>query len=327
MRFVICVAMIVVPTAAADDDFKEFLGHTGTPRVGLFTPDGNTLVTCTGWPAGDGTIRVWDVKTGKELRQMAGTKGSFDDMAIAPDGKTVYTAPGGGDGVVRAWGVATGKEVLKFEGHDKGANLSCVLVAPDGKAVAAGGSDRRLLLWDTATGKLIQEFKGHTDLVRCLAFTPDGKTLCSGSWDGSVKIWEVATGKELRSFKPKTKWVTSMAMVPGGKELLVGCDEVGRWNIATGDPVKKYPGNGALCCAVSPDGKSFLTGWYDGKVLHRELESGKKLAEYQAHIGHVHGVAFARDGKWFSTAGGGDYKDGKEIKGDDFAVRVWKVEE
>jgi WD40 repeat protein len=327
MRFATLLVFATVPVSASADDYKEFLGHTGPTRAGLFTPDGATLVTCSGWPAGDGTIRVYDVKSSKELRKVSGLKGDVNELAMSPDGKYVYAAFGKSDGVVRGYEVATAKEVMKFEGQDKGSNVSCILVAPGGKLAASGGADKRLLLWETATGKLVREFKGHTDLVRCLAFTPDGKTLCSGSWDGSVKVWEVETAKELKSFKPKTKWVSSMAMLPDGKELLVGCDECGRWNIETGEPTKKYAGHGATCCAVSRDGTKFLTGWYDGKVLLREVASGKKLGEFQAHIGHVHGVSFSPDGKWFSTAGGGDYKDGKEIKGEDFAVRVWPVEE
>jgi WD40 repeat protein len=327
MRFAIVVLFAVAGPVWADDDFKEFRGHTGPTRAGLFTPDGNTLVTCSGWPAGDGTIRVYDVKSAKELRGVTGLKGDVNELAMSPDGKFVYAAFGGSDGVVRGYDVATAKEVMKFEGQDKRSNVSCILVAPGGKLAASGGSDKRLLLWETATGKLVREFKGHTDLVRCLAFTPDGKKLCSGSWDGTVKVWEVESAKELKSFKPKTKWVTSMAMLPNGKEVLVGCDECGRWDIETGEPVKKYAGHGATCCAVSPDGTKFVTGWYDGKVLLREVASGKKLGEYQAHIGQVHNVSFSADGKWFSTAGGGDYKDGKEVKGEDFAVRVWPVEE
>jgi WD40 repeat protein len=321
------VVFVVLAAPSVADDFKEFRGHTGPTRAGLFTPDGTKIVTCSGWPAGDGTVRVYDVKSGKELHKMTGHYGNIDDMAMSPDGKFVYSAGGSAEGIVRGWDVDSGKEVVKFEGHGKGTNLSCVLVAPGGKLAASGGADKRLLLWDTATGKLVREFKGHTDLVRCLAFTPDGKKLCSGSWDGSVKVWEVDSAKELKSFKPKTKWVSSMAMLPDGKELLVGCDECGRWNIETAEQVKRYAGHGATCCAVSSDGTKFVTGWYDGKVLQREVATGKKLGEYQAHIGNVHGVSFSADGKWFSTAGGGEYKDGKEIKGEDFAVRVWPVEE
>jgi WD40 repeat protein len=318
--------MLAGPVAPRDEDFKEFRGHTGPTRAGLFTPDGATLVTCSGWPAGDGTIRVYDVKTAKELRSVTGLKGDVNELAMSPDGKYVYAAFGGSDGIVRGYEVATAKEVMKFEGQDKRSNVSCILVAPGGKLAASGGSDKRLLLWETETGKLVREFKGHTDLVRCLAFTPDGKTLCSGSWDGTVRVWEVETAKELRSFKPKTKWVSSIAMVPGGKEVFAGCDECSRWNIETGEMVKRYPGHGATCCDVSPDGTLFVTGWYDGKVLLRELATGKKLGEYQAHIGQVHNVKFSGDGKWFSTAGGGEYKDNKEVKGEDFAVRVWPVE-
>jgi WD40 repeat protein len=312
----------------ADDDFREFKGHTGPTRVGLFTPDGKTLVSCSGWPGGDGTIRVWDVKSGKELRKMTGHKANIDDMTISPDGKRVYSGAGSQEGVVRGWEVETGKEVVKFEGHTKGQNISCVIVAPDGKSAASGGSNKKLFIWNTADGKLIRELTGHTDLVRCVAFTPNGKKLCSGSWDGSVKVWDTATGKEMISFKPKTKWVEGLAMIPDGKRLLVASQELAMWDIETGEKIKSFKGHpGATCIHVNADGKKMITGWYDGKVMLWDVENGAKEAEYQAHVGNVHGVRFSPDGKWFSTAGGGSYENGKDVKGTDFILRLWKFDE
>jgi WD40 repeat protein len=222
--------------------------------------------------------------------------------------------------------VATGKATITFEGHTKGQNISCVLVSPDGKVVASGGSNKKFFLWDAKTGKEIFKLDGHTDLVRCLAFTPDGKTLLSGSWDGTVRVWDVATGKEKSKFTPKTKWVEGLDVLPDGKRVLVACDEFSLWDFTTGERERKYE-TPARVVARSPDGKKMVAGFYDGKVRLLEVETGKQLAEYQAHIGHIHGLHFSADGKWFSTAGGGGYENNKEVKGTDFAVRVWPVEE
>lgn len=320
-------ALTLTSFAFADDDYREFKGHTGPTRAGLYTPDGQTIVSCSGWPAGDGTVRVWDVKTGKELRKMTGHKQNIDSMAISPDGKKVYSGGGSAEGIVRAWEVDTGKALFTFDKH-KGQNISCLLVSPDGKAVASGGSDKKLILWDASNGNVIQEFKGHTDLVRCLAFSKDGKTLCSGSWDGSVKVWDVATAKEKLTFKPKTKWVYGLAVMPGDKKLIVGCDEIVMWDLEKNESIKKYTGHsGATCLSLSGDGKKLITGWYDGKVTLWDVETGVVNGEFQAHAGHCHGLCFSPDGKWFTTAGGGDYVNNKEVKGTDFTLRLWKVEE
>ena len=326
LTFAIFGLLATIHSLHADDEFREFKGHTGPTRIGLFTSDSKLLVTCSGWPAGDGTVRVFDLKSAKELRVLKGHKANIDCMAMSPDGKFVYSGGGNAEGFVIGWDVATGKQIVKCDGQMKGQNVSCVQVSPDGKTVAFGGSNKKLFLCDATTGKTIRPLEGHTDLVRCLAFTPDGKKMCSGSWDGSVKVWEVATGKELLSFKPKTKWVQGLAMLPDGKRIVVASDEFSLWNIESGERIRKYQG-GATCVEVSPDGKKMVSGFYDGKVGLWDVESGKREAEYQAHVGNVHGLHFSADGKYFSTAGGGSYKDGKEEKGTDFVVRVWKVEE
>jgi WD40 repeat protein len=325
-----CVAVAVVSliswnAAFADDDFRELKGHEGPTRIGLFTPDGKKMVTCSGWPGGDGTVRIFEIATGKELHVLKGHKENIDCLAMSPDGKFVYSGGGSAEGIARGWDVATGKEILKFEGHTKGQNLSCILVSPDNSMVASGGSQKKLFLWDAKTGKEIRKLEGHTDLVRCLAFTPDGKKLVSGSWDGTCKVWETATGKEIISFKPKTKWVEGLAMMPDGKEVAVACEDFSVWNLETGEKQRSIK-SPATCVAISPDGKHLLSGYYDGIVRFLDAENGKRIEEYQAHVGNVHGVSFSHDGQWFSTAGGGEYKNKKEVKGTDFIVRIWPVE-
>ena len=64
----------------------------------------------------DNCIRIWDVQTGKEVRQLhmdgkvAGDNYplSFNRLMFAPDGKTLLTV--GGDGLLRFWDPVTGKE-------------------------------------------------------------------------------------------------------------------------------------------------------------------------------------------------------------------------
>src|SRR6476620_10850270 len=101
IRFAAVAWMALLLTLRADDDFREFKGHAGPTRVVRFTPDGTKLISCSGWPEGDKTIRIWDVKTGNTLHVLKGHTENIDGMSVSDDGKTILTASS--DGTARLW--------------------------------------------------------------------------------------------------------------------------------------------------------------------------------------------------------------------------------
>src|SRR5262249_19636426 len=151
------------------------------------------------WQAG--TLRLWDVVTGKELRPFGGHSRGVGHVAFAPDGKTL--ASGSWDRTGRLWQPTTGQELRLLKGHEDW--ITAVAFAPDGKTLAT--ADRESLrLWQ-ATGKLLRQIPGTQGDLTALAFSSDGKTLLTGGLHGrpqfaskaaTVQTWEVATGKELR---------------------------------------------------------------------------------------------------------------------------------
>ena len=66
---------------------RELIGHAGLVTALAYTSDGAKLLTS----GDDGTVRVWEVATGKEL-QVCETDVSIRDLSISPDGRFVYTA-------------------------------------------------------------------------------------------------------------------------------------------------------------------------------------------------------------------------------------------
>jgi WD40 repeat protein len=104
-----------------------------------FSPDGRLLAL------GDGNvIYLWALRTGKEVRQFAGSELAARTLAFSPDGKLL--AAGRHDGQIRLWRVDTGTVLRDLPAHDRA--VTALAFSPDGRLLASGGRDTTILLWD-----------------------------------------------------------------------------------------------------------------------------------------------------------------------------------
>jgi len=140
--------------AAVDRAFREPLREFKGPRSAVeavaFGPDGRRALS----GSHDGTVRLWEIGTGTEIRVFKGHTDMVESVVFAPDGRRALS--GSCDHTVRLWDVETGAMIREFRGHAGG--VWSVAFGPNGRRALSGGRDGMVRLWDLETGKLIRGF-------------------------------------------------------------------------------------------------------------------------------------------------------------------------
>jgi WD40 repeat protein len=79
------------------------VGHTAALHSAAFSPDANHAVTA----SDDGTARIWDTATGRELARCVGHSNFVSSAIFTLDGQRVITS--GRDNMIRLWDASTGR--------------------------------------------------------------------------------------------------------------------------------------------------------------------------------------------------------------------------
>jgi COMPASS component SWD3 len=169
----------------------------------------------------DRTIRVMDLKTGKELHNLPDGLGGAASLVFSPNGETVVSANYDND--LRIWKTASGELVKKVE--DMTGAMFAAEFSPDGKHLIMGGLDETVYIWDAKSLALTRKLKGHGETISALTISPDGRTLVTGGFDVitvknpvKIQIWDLAAGKITRTIASPHR-VISLAFSPDGKWL------------------------------------------------------------------------------------------------------------
>jgi WD40 repeat protein len=301
----------------------------------------------------DNKVQLWDVASGKEIRQVEGPPRGIAGIAIAPDGKTL--ALRGGDRSIHLVSCETGREASKisqgppgpvrivFNGQVLGDNGGLAF-SPDGTTLASTEFelDRQqkktiasVRLSEVNTGKEIRKISAEQrSAASALAYSPDGK-MVAFSYLNHIYLHETGTGKELHDIGVPLG-VTALAFAPDGKTLAaktqnrtvhlidvtsgenthrLGEDQAARRVNVVG---LRFGGNDLGALAFSPDGKMIATG--DGNTLRQwDAATGKEQPLAAGHRGPVSQVSVAADGKTLVSIGNDnvircwDLADGREI--------------
>jgi WD40 repeat protein/uncharacterized caspase-like protein len=309
-RLPLLFLLLCVGASAQRPELVVQTGHTAFVSAVVFSPDGQTLASSS-W---DGTIKLWDVSTGREWRTLRGHTGQVRAVTFSPDGRML--ASGGEDGTVRLWDIATGRVVLTLSGHRT--TVATVAFSHDGRLLASGSADKTIKIWDASSAQVLRTLTGHSDGVNSIAFSPDGQTLASGSDDQTLRLWQVTTGAERRVLRGHTASITSVAFSPDGQVLASGSEDktIKLWQAATGRELRVLKGHTGQVSSVAfnPDGLTLASAGWDKTIRLWQVTTGRELRTLGPLPKLPSTVAFDASGQVLANGSWGDLD-----------IRLWDV--
>jgi WD40 repeat protein len=190
--------------------------HTKGVAAIALAPDGRRLASA----GGDRLVWLWDLATGKPLRRFPDLPDQPNDLAFAPDGKTLAVGVGertaGKTGLVKIWDVESGQEKATLTGFP--AAVLKVAYSLDGRVLAAGSNDGTVKRF-TASEYQEQPPLGRQDPLWSLAFPADGTTLIAGYYAGTPTFWDLGTGANRVTMKAHDGPIRAIAVPADGRSL------------------------------------------------------------------------------------------------------------
>lgn len=315
------------------------MGHSGAINSAALSPDRKYAVS----GSDDGTVKIWDVASGREIRTLHGHTGRVLSVAISRDGEFILSGSES-----RVTDLPNVDDFLK--------SLDTIPIDIT--------EDSNILLWDKA-GKKIKSFVGHRGFVNSIGFCKDTDRIISTD-EQSIKLWEIDNGKEIKSLDTGLKgpgsptaftsdctnaitasnktiklWdlitskqsgqiedngglISAIAISESGNLIVSGHSDgaIKIWDVKTGKIIDSFHGGTQAITAItiSTDESYITAGSYDGLVKIWGVKDGMEVSKCKGHEYNVLSVTFSKDGMFVLSAGGDktislcEAKTGKEIR-------------
>lgn len=292
-----------VEAEVAEGSRREIVarGHFDNIWTARFSPDGQRIVTA----SEDGTARIWDANTGRQLHALFGHLDAVYRAEFSPDGTKVVTASR--DWTARIWDVSTGKSLLMLPGH--GREVRSAHFSPDGsRVVTSAGSiadagDNTARVWDASTGSELMVLRGHGGVVWDAIYSHDGRRIASASDDGDVRLFDAQTGKQIAKLSGHLRAVRTVRFSPDDTRLVSGSkdDKARIWRLDSAQPEQSSKLLSGHTDAIwsaefSSDGKKVITSSQDQTARLWNVETGEEIVSGWRPEQHIETAFVSPDG-------------------------------
>ena len=281
-----------------------------------FHPDGASIAA----GCADGTVRIWDLLTGKVVQMLRGHgQYVFCVKFCPPDGR--FLASASADRTIRLWDLNTGLQALEFDGvrGEYTGMASSMSFSPDGAHLTAPSADGSVIVRNVSDGTEIRRLPARQEMPSMtVAYSPDSELLATGGWGGELQIWDARTYRLVGGVSNQFRGtrISAAQFSPDGRRLVTSSfDRTLRvWDPRTGQELQRLRGHIGIVpsLAISPSGGRFAScGGEESAVRLWDAERGREILTLRGHAFVCHSVAFSPDGQRLVSASA------------DGTIRVW----
>lgn len=306
---------MLLVSAGADRQIRFFNSQDGTlhgsirttPSIAnmlVFSHKGDRLYAA----ESDGTIRIYDPKARRLIRQLSSGSGSILSLALSRD--ETMLAAGRTDGTLELWNLTTGKRKgNKLVGHSGG--VRTMAFSGEHDRLVSGGGDGTLRLWNL-TGKRpkVQVIRAHQGAVNAVLVTPSGTAVISGGEDRQLNAWNLMDGTPEALRQSLNAPITALAM-SGSERLAVG-DSDGTTTLfrlgvrmpmgSLKDDAHDKPAAALTGIAFFSDPTRLVTATSDGLLRVWHLPRSPSIGYLPDHAAAITTMAWSHDGRYALTS-------------------------
>jgi WD40 repeat protein/uncharacterized caspase-like protein len=293
-----------------------------------FSPDGSMLLTAygpnpeqlqqssiTNPESNEHQLKIWDVKSGRELRSIALGLGGASKTGFSSDGRTLGTV--GAMGQISLWDAQSGSRIRDLTSSPLGnlgsignpgsmpstINPGTIRGAMKSGSVAMPNMADISAMMTNMMGAMSAGTMGQT--VTSLAFSPDGRTLATGGVESKSNFDMAAmmSGAMNPGKRPKNQptpdpqdFMKNMKVETTGQIRL--------WDVAGGTQVGELKGHGKGITEVafSRDGRLLASGSTDNTIRIWDLATKRELRTLTGHTSNIESIDFSPDARLLASA-------------------------
>ena len=185
------------------------------------SPDSKLLAT----PSIDQTVRIWDLKSGKQIIQPLQHDGGPWHSVFSPDMMKLVTATDHND--IRVWDLNNGK--LLNSPTNIGSDPGVVSFSQSGNRIRTLNKEGKIFEFQTKNASIDPVLFTHEDQILDFDINKNGDRLVSVSKDGVVNLWNLSPMRLINSFNTKKEARLSVFVDNGNKIFIAEGEGLGNF--------------------------------------------------------------------------------------------------
>lgn len=277
----------------------------------------------------DGTIRVWNIDSGKEIVQI--DSGSPAN-SIAVSNGILYSSHD--DDMIRAWSLDTRTVTREFEHLGSNAVVICdahsiftwsshrpgecyykqwsldsgecvkqfeapcifkaSMFVKGANFYATSAHDSSCVSrWSIQSGEVMQTFYGHDGDINAIFAT--SKRMLTGSQDGTAKEWSLDTGECVRTFPDHNKHFLAPLCVLHDRFYNSSSEvrgQINEWSLISGQKLRSFSGHDCDVLDLTINGSCLFSASADNTIKQWSLEPTSCLRTFLGHTDYINQLVF-----------------------------------